>query len=448
MNEIFDEYEALLKTTNRIQYGLSWTTSLSKANFLGNSKLLNLISSNSSSSLENSYQLKAKPIPLRLEHSSFVSTVEIQLKVFLSKKLVVTYETVSGEVKSVEQKVSTDAGSTTIVVNNFIKSISFSSPDGELIIKGIQIYSFKDLNLPQKHRYKLTNQIKSLQVASARIKNLGSAISRNLTQLEQKSTDLDQAQEDWKTTLADLTEDEKILKERIKQLEKDCRAEEIAYEKAEAETQSITEELKDSKAALLAAREETDTLSQSKADYENEIKNLKMQYADQKATLRELEKDIDVFSEDLKDYTKETRLQTFFYGGLAFSMICIIVVVTVSVLSRSTELISLFDKGKIESVIDVILSRIPFTLAVLAILTLCGEGLRRCVNRLIDIHDQRLSFYRISIAARDITDVSYESVEVSRDELVKTRLETKMKLLRLHMQKDLARNNEETKAIQ
>lgn len=441
MNEILDEYEALSKTVNRIQQGLSWATCLSKGNFVGTSKLLDLISTSHNASLETSYLLKATPITLKLQNSSFVSTIEIQLKLVLPKKLIVTYETVSGEIKSLEQKISTDTESATFVINNFIKSVSFSSPHGESTIKDLKIYTFKDLNLSQKHKFKLANQIKTLQVTSTRFQNLVTAISHSLSQLEEKTTDLNEERENWREKLAELEEEEEAYNERIDILNKDYKTVLANHDKAQAAAEEAEEDLRDVKAELLAARQETDTLSQSKVSYENQIKNLEIQYAEQSAKLRELENDIDVFSEDLRDYTKETRLQTWFYGILGALMIGIIVCVTVSVLNRSTALIELFDKQAIDSVIDIILSRIPYTLAVLGILTLCGEGLRRSVNRLVDIHDQRLPFYRISIAARDITDASFESINVDRDELVKTRLETKMKLLRLHMHKDLANNS-------
>ncbi|WP_145959486.1 hypothetical protein [Vibrio penaeicida] len=190
-------------------------------------------------------------------------------------------------------------------------------------------------------------------------------------------------------------------------------------------------------ATLDFTRTETESLASANEAYKEELEDKRALVRIENSKLQQLQNDVDVFSEDLKSFTSETRKQQWFYGVFFVLLFSLLFFITQHVFVRAGDLIVSFDKGSIKNVWDVLISRIPFTLTVLGILTLIAEGMRRCINQIVQIHDQRLTFLRLSILAREIVDTSTHETEVSKEDLVKLRTKLKLAMLRKHMERDL-----------
>ena len=220
-----------------------------------------------------------------------------------------------------------------------------------------------------------------------------------------------------------------------------------ALSEAEAEFDIISKQLDDCKtqlsestATLTLSREEVENLDQSSKTYKEELNSLSLNVRTERNKLKQLQRDVDIYSEDLKAFTGETRRQQWFYGIICSALLMVLIFITHSLFERAGDLIVLFDQGKVANIWHVILSRLPFTFAVLAIVTFIAEGMRRCINQVVVIHEQRLVFLRLSIVAREVVDSSAQGQELTNDEVVKLRTKLKLAMLRQHMEKDLGGN--------
>ena len=75
--------------------------------------------------------------------------------------------------------------------------------------------------------------------------------------------------------------------------------------------------------------------------------------------------------------------------------------------------------------------------AVLGIVAFIAEGMRRCINQIVALHEQRLSFLRLSIVSREVIESATDDISLEREEIVKLRTKLKLAMLRQHMEKDL-----------
>ena len=195
--------------------------------------------------------------------------------------------------------------------------------------------------------------------------------------------------------------------------------------------------LAETTATLKLTREENGSLEQENKVYREDLELLKKDVRAHTSKLKALQDDVDVFSEDFKSFTGETRKQQVFYGVIILTFLGVLIFITISLFEKAGDLITLFDKGEVESVWNVFLSRIPFMFAVLGIVAFIAEGMRRCINQIVALHEQRLSFLRLSIVSREVIESATDDISLEREEIVKLRTKLKLAMLRQHMEKDL-----------
>ncbi|MCP4992068.1 MAG: hypothetical protein GY928_40255 [Colwellia sp.] len=432
---IESELEKLNMSLTQSNKILTINTELRVSNISSNSKIINLIySSDDKPTVSNpSYLLRTKPVDLQLKKPVFVSKVEV---ITLSQKNIrLDYIDTLGN-KHTKRSTSSSkninrAGHLVVItINAPISQFSLSTVEGEVSLTRVKAFIYNEATTASDSPVALANHLARLNVVQDRATRIADLLESESIKISDKLSELESKEASLINKEEELTESIEVKTSEIELLDNEIRENDEGL-------QDIRNNLSDVTATLKLSREEVESLEQSKNSYSEELTNLKAEVRQESSTLKQLKRDVDVFSEDLKAYTGETRKQQMFYGLICFILLGVLIFITNTLFDRAGELITNFDEGKINSIWDVVISRIPFMLSIIGIVTFIAEGMRRCINQIISLHDQRLTFLRLSIVAREVVDVSTEDEDIDQDTIVKLRMKLKLAMLRQHMEKDL-----------
>lgn len=435
MEDISNEIEKFSQGVKKASNYLSIYTDLRASDIRSNSKILDVIYSSAYSPKEKapSYLLRSKPVELPLEKSLFIGKLEIST--YTKKPIKLTYvDTLSGKKELVSETFFPvgDEGLYKILftLNAPVSSITLSTVEGEVNLRRVHGFVFRESGVFSDHAISLSNHIERLNVLKKRASNINAALLKRNLHIEEQGRKLQDKESELYAIEQRLTDSINSKKEIISSLD-----DEIST--SEKERKNVESELSELNATLNFTNENVELLEQTSKKYKEELSTLKKEVRDEDSKLKRLQRDVDVFSEDLKAYTGETRRQQVFYGLICVILLGVLVFITTSLFERAENLIINFEEGKINNIWDVLISRVPFMFAVLGIVTFIAEGMRRCINEVIAIHDQRLAFLRLSIVAREVVETSTEGLDIDKKTIAKERVKLKLTLLRHHMEKDL-----------
>ncbi|HAV6250001.1 TPA: hypothetical protein JI322_14110, partial [Acinetobacter baumannii] len=143
---------------------------------------------------------------------------------------------------------------------------------------------------------------------------------------------------------------------------------------------------------------------------------------------KELEKSVNLFPDNLEGFVARATKTKWTYGFLAFIPLLIlgfIVNLSWETLKDFTAIstVDTFEKAWI-----ILIQRLPFTLLIITLASMCLAFLYKMVRHLTEIQQQELNLSKISMLARDVSDSEHSSLE---EELIqKLRIDRKMKLIR------------------
>lgn len=421
-----------LKRANRL---LSLATELRATQITSTSKLTSLIysSNNPPATKDPTYLLRSKPVTLKLKEPLFLGKLEVTL--IGRKPLQLSYLDTSGKkhTQYSDNFRTTEVESANKLVFSIctpITELSLYTPEGEVTLRRLQGFVYFETATSSDSPIALANHLERLHSIQSRASQIDSSLNAKINQIDHKTVILVEKKQELLNLESDLEVDIENSKEELNKLEGQV---ELTIKSLDSEKAKLSEV----SATLNLSREELESIIQSKKTNAEDLQGLQSEVRSEKSRLKQLQQDVDVFSEDLKAFTGETRKQQLFYGGVCLILLSVLCFITYSLFDRASGLIMLFDNGEIQSIWDVMLSRIPFMFSVLGIVTFIAEGMRRCINQVIVIHDQRLSFLRLSIVAREVVDSAGQDVELTNEDLVKLRTKLKLAMLRQHMEKDL-----------
>ncbi|HCG5680250.1 TPA: hypothetical protein NJ301_002053 [Vibrio parahaemolyticus] len=434
MEKIQHELQSLTKSLNTLRLHSNFLIKLGSFRFDSKSKILDLLKGNKKdgeSQIE--YRLRTTPVELRLTKRLYVTKVVLSIETSLTKTLELTYfnNEKSYSLKSSNAPTSkSNISKVVFSINSAIDKFTISSATGTIIVIDFEVYGLADSLYPESSGFALKNQVQRFIVTHERIKNTAKALRDYSEKLAQR---------------------EFAFENRIEQLESDIENLEAEYDVAVKNTEQAAIEHNDSieqltevqqslakeKAQLDLSKDEVERLTNETNKLEERKHTLTRETQTLSSDLVRLQQDKDVFSEDLKGYVGETRFQQIFYGVMVLICLVIISVVTLNIFERSILLMDQFNSGEIKEVWNLILSRIPYTLAIIALMGATGAFLQKAISRLIDIHDQRLAFLRLSILARDITSIVTEDLDLSDLEKAQLRIRLKTQFIKQHMDKDI-----------
>lgn len=143
---------------------------------------------------------------------------------------------------------------------------------------------------------------------------------------------------------------------------------------------------------------------------------------------KELEKKVNLFPDTLEGFIQRASNTKLTYGVLAFIPLGILAFLinlswdTLKGFTKTTTLTSF------ESAWIVLIQRIPFTLLVITLASMCIAFLYKMVRHLTEVQQQELNLAKISMLAKDVADSEYSHLD--ENALHKLRAEKKIKLIR------------------
>lgn len=433
--ELEAKIESLENTIDQASELLKITTGLKKSEIESTSKITDIISSTGSFDILEgpSYLLRTKPINLKLSKPLVVSKIELTLN--LEKNIKLSYVDTSGHKvnqisNNFEKHKSPGLYKLVFSILAPITEFSISTLDGEVNIRCLQGFVFNEsttLNNSDNSIFKHIEKLNLIQEESYELLNDLTNEFNNLSKFKHSLDETKIEHQDYLSSIeSKIDEKDDLLYETTEELKL-----------ANSELTEKKDLLAETTATLKLTREENGSLEQENKVYREDLELLKKDVRAHTSKLKALQDDVDVFSEDFKSFTGETRKQQVFYGVIILTFLGVLIFITISLFEKAGDLITLFDKGEVESVWNVFLSRIPFMFAVLGIVAFIAEGMRRCINQIVALHEQRLSFLRLSIVSREVIESATDDISLEREEIVKLRTKLKLAMLRQHMEKDL-----------
>lgn len=143
---------------------------------------------------------------------------------------------------------------------------------------------------------------------------------------------------------------------------------------------------------------------------------------------KELEKSVNLFPDNLEGFVTRATKTKWTYGFLAFIPLLIlgfIINLSWETLKDFTAIttVDTFEKAWI-----ILIQRLPFTLLIITLASMCLAFLYKMVRHLTEIQQQELNLSKISMLARDVSDSEHSSLE--EEVIQKLRIDRKMKLIR------------------
>lgn len=142
-----------------------------------------------------------------------------------------------------------------------------------------------------------------------------------------------------------------------------------------------------------------------------------------------------LFAYEVEDYVKQGNANIRAYMFLSLMPWVLICVVTWRLFCGAVEITEIFSTTLDVSIVDVLLSRLPFTLVAGAIIIVSYEISKIFVGKIIEINTQKLRFSEIGIIAKDVSSISAEGLELEDKDMYELRTKLKMDLLRHHLKK-------------
>ncbi|WP_151812458.1 hypothetical protein [Acinetobacter bereziniae] len=143
---------------------------------------------------------------------------------------------------------------------------------------------------------------------------------------------------------------------------------------------------------------------------------------------KELEKSVNLFPDNLEGFVARSTKTKWTYGFLAFIPLFIlgfIVNLSWETLKDFTAIstVDTFEKAWI-----ILIQRLPFTLLIITLASMCLAFLYKMVRHLTEIQQQELNLSKISMLARDVSDSEHSLLDEKT--IQKLRIDRKMKLIR------------------
>ncbi len=184
-----------------------------------------------------------------------------------------------------------------------------------------------------------------------------------------------------------------------------------------------------------------DELNSSVDDINKNLETLRTERRSEEALLAErksqrakLIEEIRLFPSEIGGFVQEAKRSIGYYILLSLIPMGIILYVTHYLYSSAVDLTQIHKSGDI-NVWNIFLTRIPFVVVSVTILQVCGILLKRFINEIVEINNQRLNLSAISIVAKDVSTASAASLDISPDEKFEMETRLKMSLLREQMRK-------------
>lgn len=313
-------------------------------------------------------------------------------------------------------------------VNEAIKNFSLKYEKKPLSLsKKTTIKNFRIFGLTQKDYFSEINYIKG-------IKNDREEYEKKINQQKQSLLTLLErikiSKLEFDTHLENLNERKELLEENIQELTENKNS-------LQADINQQNRDIESNNSKILAQSNEISNLDIKIKELERSFKEKTDAVNDLEGKRKNLEKKVNLFPDTLDGFIQRANKTKITYGILAIIPLIIFALLlnlSWETLKNFTTTISL---NSFESAWIVLIQRIPFTLLVITLASMCIAFLYKMVRHLTEVQQQELNLAKISMLAKDVADSVYSNLP--EPALQKIRAEKKLILIREFMNSEYIR---------
>jgi hypothetical protein len=192
--------------------------------------------------------------------------------------------------------------------------------------------------------------------------------------------------------------------------------------------------------AVTTAKNEQLIYERSIDHSQQELAQTRSKIAEVAKSLREKEREFDdqvyklrMFPTEISGFVREGNRSTIWYAFLGAPFAIILCIIVYSLYSSAMDLSLLWKRDPEVDIWTIVLTRIPFMILAVALIETCGYLVGRLIFEVIRINRQRLDFAKLSIIAKDVTQVAGHTAGMDQKQIFDQSTSLKMDLLREHM---------------
>lgn len=336
------------------------------------------------------------------------------------KSVIFSGETISNK-KFEKKKIVNNDGSFDVVINDVIKSFEFK-PDkeyrGSPLIKSVKVTGLS---------------LAEFNIATGELADIDGYYAAALENLAGITADY--ANENNKLEIVN-SEIQSLKEEKIN-LESNLEELNDLIVKSDKELSVFQKSIVTLKTEELAINNRITSYELNLDKSKNELNELNITIIKNKKILKSLENDINLFPTDIRGFVQQGASNIQRYLLLSFLPITALFYVTWYLFDNAAFFSEIYTELNLSQMFSVLISRIPFVLVSIAIISACYKITSIFVSEIININNQRLTLSKISIIAKDVHDSSTFELELSESQRYELRTKLKMDLLKSHLKGDI-----------
>lgn len=273
-----------------------------------------------------------------------------------------------------------------------------------------------------------------LKAVTKIISDLENSKQEFLAECSQKKLELDKKSAElieFDTQKADLTSEVKNLNSNIAELQSEITSLNSEKSSLNAENSALKGQENEIKTRIEAIE---DSIDQKKKE-QTALNDLK---AENEQILRKLESDINMFPSELSSYEERADKNVKFYGLISAVPIIVLVIITAALFINAANLTDFYKDGNIKSILEVLLTRLPYVIICVAILGAIFKALSLLFFEVIEINRKRQELFKVSILATDISDAASHDLGFNNENLYQKRVALKMEMIKEHLKQNIS----------
>ena len=348
-----------------------------------------------------------------VRHNNYQSYHEFQLRATL-------------EDNEVEARSRPVGDAITFQVNDFCDQVSFRPPRSYFLdraVTAVEIFGFRKNDVARFIRYASSiDEIKegAIDEIKDREKVYRATIERAAKSEEQASE----------------------AKKEVSSLKSQADRQRSMIRRLESERSDLTTKVEALSDSLNKNNNELETLRREIKSKTESRDNISSEVEDLERSLSELKENIDLFPSELDSFVRQGARNNRTYFYLALAPIVVILSMFFLLVSGAVDLTTEITSERDVNLEALVISRMPYVLVALAIITACYKIARSFILELMNVNRQRLNLTKVSIIAKDISNSAESGLSLDDETKYNLRLKLKMDMLKDHLKGYLSREFE------
>lgn len=327
------------------------------------------------------------------------------------------FDCLKNESITVSSRKSPNSENFKFLINTLTSKFSFSP--------GVTFGSKKYIDKVGVHGYKEKTFLKAIEQLSS-----AEEFTENLEgDLYNLKTEEEQVTNSIKTLEQKLA----ILEEKKESIKNNLEIEIEKYNKATEERSNSELTLKKLKEDESDLKSRAGILEDTISESQSKLSQSNSDIAKSESTLKSLKDNINLFPTELSGFVDQSTNNIKSYLKYSIIPASLLIIVTIALFLNAADLTTIYKEEENIDVFTIFLTRLPYLLIAIAIIQASYRLANFFIQEIIKINQQKLSLFKISIIATDISKAAEHGINLSDRERLNKRHEFKMELLREHM---------------